>query len=1284
MSELMIIKGLAALSPAQQDKQLQLWQTVLRPFTADYFYILQIEEPLNADERARLVTLLQASEDANLEADFYVLPRLGTISPWSSKAIDILRLCDLGKISRIERGIAYLFSPMIQDPDDLAFLMRTAHDRMTESVLEDKPALQQVFTPAAKRPLNTVAILTQGISALEEANKTYGLALTPDEMNYLVTTFRELNRNPSDAELMMFAQVNSEHCRHKIFRSQFVIDGVTMPHSLFAMIKNTYQAHPDSVLSAYKDNAAVMSGNEAMRFFPNTEGEYQFHAEAAPILMKVETHNHPTAIAPFAGAATGAGGEIRDEAATGIGAKSKAGLVGFTVSHLRIPQFTQAFEGIENKPAHIASPLQIMLEAPIGAARYNNEFGRPNLCGYFRSYEQPIDNDPALLRAYHKPIMIAGGMGLVRPAHVQKQLVPEESLVIILGGPNFIIGLGGGSASSVASGSSDLALDFASVQRDNAEMERRCQEVIDRCTALKENNPILSIHDIGAGGLSNAVPEILHDAGRGGELNLRALNLGDAALSPMEIWCNESQERYVLAIAPHDLALFTDIAHRERCPFAVLGVASDEAQLHLHDALFKSDVVNMPMQALFAPQTALVRHTSRAKKSPEDFVTSNLDLFESLNRILQHPTVADKSFLITIGDRSVGGLSSRDQMVGPWQVPVADVAVTLTDFQNDTGEAMAIGERTPLSVLNAPASGRMAVAEAITNSAAARIDKISDIKLSANWMAACGFREDDADLYDTVHAVGIKLCPELGLCIPVGKDSLSMRMNWQQDGRLQQAASPVSLIVTAFSKVLDVRKTLTPQLNVQEDSQLLLIDLGFGKNRLGASILAQVYQSQGGIAPDLDKAQDLKNFFTVIQMLNEQNLILAYHDRSDGGAWASLCEMAFASHCGLDIELKEAGTALEFLANEELGAVIQVRRQQLDVVLDILNTWHLKECTHVLAEINPQDEIKLRVNDEVIFSAPRVKLQQHWSRVSYELRNLRDNSECAAQEYAHILDNKDPGLSAQLSYDLNDNVAAPYINTHAKPQVAILREQGVNGHIEMAAAFAAAGFTAVDVHMSDILSGKNDLSTYVGLAACGGFSYGDVLGAGRGWASTILYHERAQEVFSRFFLRPDTFTLGVCNGCQMFAALKTVVPGAQHWPDFVQNESTQFEARVVQVEVLPSPSIFFNAMAGSRMPIIVSHGEGRAVFSSDVKNSAQLAVLRYVDNYGLPTQKYPFNPNGSPLGITGLTTGDGRITIMMPHPERMFRALQCSWREKSWRDASPWRRMFENARVWVG
>lgn len=1212
------------------------------------FYIVKLKTALTITAQERLEHLLQAKSVTHLKADAYILPRLGTVSPWSSKALDILHLCDLNEIERIEHG-------------RIATKARLNFDRMTESVLYHFDELQQVFNIQPSKPL-------QIIKDISKANDTLGLALSEQDIEYLKSVYKEVDRDPTDAELMMFAQVNSEHCRHKIFNGEFTIDGKEMPQSLFKMIKNTFHENPDKVLSAYKDNAAVIEGNEASRFYCDANHVYHYHQEAAPILMKVETHNHPTAIAPFAGAATGAGGEIRDEGACGRGGKPKAGLAGFTVSNLRIPNFTQAYEGLENKPDHIASPLQIMIEGPIGAARYNNEFGRPNLCGYFRSFEQTFDE---VIRGYHKPIMIAGGMGLIEPQHIQKQEISEGSLIVVLGGPSFIIGLGGGAASSKASSGKDVELDFASVQRDNAEMQRRCQEVIDRCWALGEYNPILSIHDVGAGGLSNAVPEIIHDAGRGGIFDIRKVHLGDPSLSPMEIWCNESQERYVLAIDAGHLETFEKIAKRERCPFAIIGEAQEWPRLQVHDSLLKQDTVNLPLEDLFPKQHALKKNVKRSQKIGKTFETPSFDLKNNLEHILQHPTVADKSFLITIGDRTVGGLTARDQMVGPWQIPVADVAVTFTDFKHETGEAMAMGERTPLAVFNAPASGRMAIAEAITNIAAARIDKISDIKLSANWMAASGFLNDDADLYDTVKTVGMELCPELGICIPVGKDSLSMRMSFEKNGVNQQVAAPVSLIVSAFAPVLNARDTLTPELNTHEDTEILLIDLGRGKNRLAGSILAQINQAQGDAVPDLDSPQDLKNLFSLIQSLNQQKLILAYHDRSDGGAFASLCEMAFAARTGITIELPEnCQDPLAFLASEELGVLIQVNQKDYPVVLECINTWQLNDCTKIIAKPNRANKIMIKQNNQSICEWDRGYLQQQWSRVGYEIRKLRDNPDCAKQEYDHILDNTDKGLYSSLTYVSQDNVAAPYIHQHQKPKVAILREQGVNGQIEMAASFDAAGFTAVDVHMSDILSGAQDLTDFHGLVACGGFSYGDVLGAGRGWASTILYHAKTKQIFQQFFNRDNTFTLGICNGCQMLAQLKDLIPGATDWPIFTQNISKQFEARLVMVEVLKSPSIFFKDMAGSQMPIIVSHGEGRAEFSGNI-NHAQVA-MRYIDNAGLPTMQYPFNPNGSPEGITGLTSLDGRATLMMPHPERMIQDAKHIWR-----------RMFENARVWV-
>ncbi|HXH04128.1 MAG TPA: phosphoribosylformylglycinamidine synthase, partial [Candidatus Competibacteraceae bacterium] len=1138
-----------------------------------------------------------------------------------------------------------------------------------------------------------VPLLAEGRAALEQANRELGLALSEDEIDYLADSYRRLARDPSDVELMMFAQANSEHCRHKIFNADWVIDGEPQDKSLFAMIRNTHAASPEGVLSAYSDNAAVIRGYQAERFFPAPEShQYGYVAEPVHILMKVETHNHPTAISPFPGAATGAGGEIRDEGATGIGAKPKAGLCGFSVSNLRIPGFEQPWEADHGKPGRIASALEIMLEGPIGAAAFNNEFGRPNLGGYFRSFELSVPGPDGCLelRGYHKPIMIAGGLGNIREEHISKRAVPAGAPIVVLGGPAMLIGLGGGAASSVASGASDEELDFASVQRGNPEMQRRAQEVIDRCWALGEANPILSIHDVGAGGLSNALPEIIHGAGRGGRFELREVPSAESGLSPREIWCNEAQERYVLAIAAEGLARFAALCERERCPFAVVGHASADQRLVVSDRLFGNTPVDMPMEVLLGKPPRMKREVCRLSAPRPRLALDGIELAEAVARVLRLPSVADKSFLVTIGDRTVGGLVARDQMVGPWQVPVADCAVTASGLRGYTGEAMAMGERTPLALLDAPASGRMAIAEAITNIAAARIDRLGDVRLSANWMAAAGHPGEDAALYDTVKAVGMALCPQLGIAIPVGKDSLSMKTVWHTGDREQVMSAPLSLIVSAFAPVLDVRQTLTPQLRTdQGDSDLILIDLGRGQNRLGGSALAQVYGQLGDTPPDLDDAADLKRFFTAIQALNAAGRILAYHDRSDGGLLAVLAEMMFAGGCGVSVLLDDLGDEpLAALFTEELGAVLQVPAREREAVLACLRDCGLAACSHVIGTVNGDDRLIVRHDGRVILDEARVTLRRLWSETSYRMQELRDNPECARQAFAALADAADPGLRPKLTFDPALDVAAPYIGRGARPRVAVLREQGVNGQVEMAAAFDRAGFMAVDVHMSDIIAGRVSLADFQGLAACGGFSYGDVLGAGGGWAKSILFNARARDEFAAFFARGDSFGLGVCNGCQMMSQLKDMIPGAEHWPRFLRNKVEQYEARLSLVEVLDSPSLFFAGMVGSVIPVAVAHGEGRACFAQ--AGGARkildegLVALRFVDNRHRPTEIYPANPNGSPLGITGLTTGDGRFTIMMPHPERVFRTVQLSWRPDGWGEDSPWLRMFRNARLWLG
>ncbi len=1242
-----------------------------------------------------------------------VVPRLGTISPWSSKATDIAQHCALPQVERIERGMAYYFKTRTGKEltgQELKAILPLLHDRMTESVLFDFDGIaEKIFRHGTPVPLSTVDILGGGRAALEAANRDMGLALSADEIDYLVENFHKLKRNPTDVELMMFAQANSEHCRHKIFNADWVINDEQQSYSLFGMIRNTHKLHPEGTVVAYSDNSSVIEGAEVERFYPRTDGSYASSTELTHTLMKVETHNHPTAIAPFAGAATGAGGEIRDEGATGSGSKPKAGLSGFSVSNLNIPGFEQSWEANPyGKPGRIASALQIMIDGPIGGAAFNNEFGRPNLAGYFRTFEENINGE---MRGYHKPIMLAGGVGSIRAEHTHKHALPTGALLIQIGGPGMLIGLGGGAASSMDTGVNAENLDFDSVQRGNPEMQRRAQEVIDRCWQMGGNNPILSIHDVGAGGISNALPELVHGGGKGAHFELRAVPSEERGMSPMQIWSNEAQERYVLAIPPERLDEFKSLCERERCPFAVLGHATVGDQLTVHDSEFNNHPVNMPLSVLLGKPPKMTRKVKRETVALPAFDVSKILLHEAIERVLRLPSVADKTFLISIGDRTVGGMTARDQMVGPWQVSVADVAVTLMGYNTNLGEAFALGERTPLAVLNAPASGRMAVGEAITNIAAARIEKIGDIKLSANWMAAAGHHGEDAALFDTVKAVGMELCPQLGISIPVGKDSMSMKTAWQEGEKRKEVTAPLSLIVTAFAPCADVRQTLTPQLAADLDTVLLLFDLGQGKNRMGGSALAQVYKQVGNVAPDVDDARQLKKFFELIQRFNAEGKLLAYHDRSDGGLFAALCEMSFASHIGLDVNLDELkGDAISTLFNEELGALVQVCRSDLAEIFVRCDEAGL-EAIHEVATLNISGTITVARNGNTLFSKNVIVLQRIWSETTYQIQKLRDNPACAQQEYDRILDAYDPGLHVKLTYDPNENPlpqsfsrkrereaepspacgrgqgegACVNINL-SRPRIAILREQGVNGQVEMAAAFDRAGFAAVDVHMSDIIAGRIALADFKGVAACGGFSYGDVLGAGKGWAKSILFNPRARDEFEAFFKRNDTFALGVCNGCQMMSNLHEIIPGAEHWAHFARNQSEQFEARFVMVEVQASPSILFDGMAGSRMPIVVSHGEGYADFGNAQKLQAAqpLVTLRYVDNTGKPTEIYPLNPNGSPQGITGLTTLDGRFSIMMPHPERVFRAVQNSWYPREWKENGAWLRMFQNVKKWVG
>jgi phosphoribosylformylglycinamidine synthase len=1250
---------------------------------ARFVYLIEAAAELVPAELSALQDLLQGTQVADLDADnlLLVVPRLGTQSPWSTKATDIARRCGLKNVVRVERGVACRLDGI--DPDQLPAAAAMLHDRMTQSVLRELPEAWALFAHNAPRPLATVGVLEQGAAALRAANAELGLALSADEIDYLVDAFGRMGRDPTDAELMMFAQANSEHCRHKMFNADWTVDGQSSQHSLFDMIRNTHARSPDGVLSAYHDNSAVIAGPPGERFLADPEsGRYGWSLESMPFQIKVETHNHPTAISPFPGAATGSGGEIRDEAATGRGARPKAGLTGFSVSHLDLPGKDLPWRQSVGKPDRIASALEIMIEGPIGAASFNNEFGRPALCGYFRTFEQETGG---ALWGYHKPIMIAGGMGSIRESQVDKRPLVPGAHVVVLGGPAMLIGLGGGAASSVGSGQGQEDLDFASVQRGNPEMQRRCQEVIDACWALDAANPILSIHDVGAGGLSNALPELLNDGGHGGDLELRLVPSGDTSMSPMEIWCNESQERYVLAIAPDGLGTFEAFCRRERCPFAVLGRATPERQLRVSDELLGPDPVDMPLEVLLGKPPRMSRDVRRQSFGGAGFDVTGVDLRESLHRVLRFPAVGSKSFLVTIGDRSVGGLVTRDQMVGPWQVPVADVAVTLSGFRSRSGEAMAMGERTPLAVADAAASGRLAIAEAVTNVAAAAIGRISDIRLSANWMAASGEPGQDGALFDTVRTVGLELCPALGIAIPVGKDSLSMKTVWRDGEVERRMCAPVSLIVSAFAPVTDVHRTVTPQIDMDSgDSRLLLVDLGNGRNRTGGSCLAQVFGCYGDQVPDLDSPEQLARFFEVIQSLNGDGLIRAYHDRSDGGAIVTACEMAFAAHCGLelnpDAKLHELNA---FLFAEEPGAVLQVAAADMPEVAARFAAAGLADQLHDLGRPVAGTRLSLAVEGRTVLDEALPDLQRLWWETSHAVQRLRDNPDCADQELEHVTDWSSNGLRPHLTFAVAENPAAPMIASGARPPVAILREQGVNGHLEMAAAFDLAGFTAVDVHMSDLAEGRHRLADFVGIVACGGFSYGDVLGAGRGWAKSILFHEGLRDQFGAFFADPARFALGVCNGCQMMAALRDLIPGAGAWPDFAGNRSEQFEARLGLVRVEESPSIFLQGMAGSCLPVATAHGEGRADFG-ERRPPAGLVALRYVDSAGSATEHYPQNPNGSPAGITGLCSGDGRVTIMMPHPERTLRSVNFSWAPPAWGDVSPWQRMFRNARRWVG
>ncbi|WP_343589217.1 phosphoribosylformylglycinamidine synthase [Paracidovorax wautersii] len=1328
--------ALSTFRAQQLQPALQAIHPKITGIAARFVHLVATDTAPTPAERDRLAALLTYGDAYAGPADgptIIVTPRLGTVSPWASKATDIARNCGLA-IRRVERVTEYrllLKSGLLGGTPELSAeqlqqIAALLHDRMTESVVPDLAGAAALFTELPAAPMEFVDVVgggpAEGRKALEAANTQWGLALADDEIDYLVNAFKGLARNPTDVELMMFAQANSEHCRHKIFNAQFTIDGEKQDKSLFAMIRNTHQLAPQHTVVAYSDNASVMEGSQVERFIAKMPagagtagvGSYEKSSALNHVLMKVETHNHPTAISPFPGASTGAGGEIRDEGATGRGSKPKAGMTGFTVSKLWGGEF--------GKPEHIASPLQIMVEGPLGGAAFNNEFGRPNLLGYFREYEQTVGG---VDRGYHKPIMIAGGLGIIDAGLTQKIEFPAGTLLIQLGGPGMRIGMGGGAASSMATGANAAELDFDSVQRGNPEIERRAQEVINHCWAQGAANPILAIHDVGAGGLSNAFPELTNDAGRGARFDLRAVQLEESGLAPKEIWSNESQERYVLAIAPESLEQFRAFCERERCPFAVIGTATEQRQLVLEDtAVAAGDQkfpVDMPMEVLLGKPPKMHRDVKTVRRELTPIDLTGVPLQKAVIDVLAHPTVASKRFLITIGDRTVGGLSHRDQMVGPWQVPVADCAVTLADYKGFAGEAMSMGERTPLAAIDAPASGRMAVAEAITNLLAAPIE-LPRVKLSANWMAACGEPGEDADLYATVKAVGMELCPQLGISIPVGKDSLSMRTQWKDEsGAARKVTSPVSLIVSAFATLADVRGTLTPQLDAtEEDTTLVLVDLGRGQNRMGGSILGQVLGQSGDAAPDLDDAKDLVNLVNAVNALRAQGRILAYHDRSDGGLLAAVAEMAFAGHVGvaLNVDLlvtegdgisdsrMETGDAknwaqqvsarreeltLKALFNEELGVVLQVRTTERNEVMQTLREHGLSRFSHFVGKTRPQSsamdvgkgELQVWRDAKNVFSATLSDLHQVWDAVSWKICQQRDNPACADAEHAAAGEPADPGLHVALTFDPAEDVAAPFLNL-ARPKVAILREQGVNSHVEMAYAFTEAGFEAFDVHMTDLQSGRADLAAFQGVVACGGFSYGDTLGAGIGWARSITFNDRLSAQFQGFFGRGDTFGLGVCNGCQMFAELADIIPGAEAWPRFTTNQSERFEARLSQVEVLESPSLFFAGMAGSRLPIAVAHGEGYANFSRRGDAAQAIAAMRFVDHHGAPTEQYPLNPNGSAGGLTAVTTADGRFTAMMPHPERVFRNVQMSWTRGDVSAASPWLRIWRNARRWVG
>ena len=1271
------IHALRSFKVNSLNQSIKLKTPNLEILATEFIHFIDLNEKLISNDQSKLDKLLNYAPQLISTFDndnIIVTPRLGTISPWSSKATDIVNLCGLKGIKRIERGVIYHFNRKILQ-SELPQILDIIMDKMTESHLENLSNADSLFNEQEPKKFSNIDILSSGKSAIEESNGELGLALSDDEIDYLYNQFSKLNRNPKDIELMMFAQANSEHCRHKIFNADWTIDSEEQAISLFGMIKNTYHQNPSDLLSVYSDNSAVMSGYRSTFFEPDKNGLYKSTQFNKAVLMKVETHNHPTAIAPIPGAATGSGGEIRDEGATGRGSKPKAGLCGFSVSNLKIPNSLNAWEKDYGKPKHIASALDIMIDAPQGAAAFNNEFGRPNICGYFRTYEQKTQNNQ--VRGYHKPIMLAGGVGTIREDHVEKGSISAGDIIIVLGGPAMLIGLGGGAASSVGSGDQTETLDFASVQRANPEMQRRAQEVINTCTNLGSDNPIVSIHDIGAGGLSNGIPELVNDSKKGANLHLREIPNDEKKMSPMEIWCNESQERYVIAIKSKSLKLFKDICIKERAPFSVLGDATENRHLTLNDSYFDNKPIDLAMSLLFGSTPVTQKNVKTVPHIEKEFNTSNIDFTEALERLLKLPTIASKNFLITIADRSVTGLVARDQMIGPWQVPVADCAISLSDFNGYHGEAMSIGERTPLALINSAAAARMSVGESLTNLMSVYVEDISHINLSANWMCASGFPGEDAKLYAAVKAIGMELCPDLGLTIPVGKDSMSMTSRWYEENEEKSVTAPLSLIISAFSKIPDARIQITPLLDTSIESELFLIDLGLGKNRMGGSCLAQVFNHIGNLTPDLDNPKLFVNFFSLINQLNKESLINAYHDRSDGGVMISLLEMAFASHCGLEINVSNP---ISELFNEELGCVIQISKKNQNEVINRFKQNGLDSYIKPIAKINSSDEIKIYHNNKLIFTEKRKILHHTWSSTSYEISKLRDNPICSESENNQLLVNSE-GLQVQTSFDINESISTPFINSGKKPRVAILREQGINGHIEMAAAFSKAGFDAIDVHMSEILSKKIKLSQFHGMVACGGFSYGDVLGAGRGWANSILFNNQAKDEFREFFNRKDSFSLGVCNGCQMLSNLKEIIPGSENWPTFERNTSEQFEARFTSVKIQKTNSLFFHDMEDSIMPIAIAHGEGKAQFTSKLNNKN--IAIKYVDYHGDSSQIYPHNPNGSENAVASVCNDSGRVTLMMPHPERVFRSIQNSWHPKEWGERSPWMRMFENARKWV-